>query len=156
MPLTDAEMHAVADGLPTKSAKIRALAAKGVARADIARFLNLRYQHVRNVLVADERAGRGVADAGETKTFDWPLTSKLDAAGRIVIPAPLRSLLRLEEGDEVVLQLEPSGEVRLLTRAAALKRARDLYRRFAPEGESLADVLIAERRRDAEDEARGR
>lgn len=37
--------------LETKSAKIRALAAAGFERADIARYLGIRYQHVRNVLL---------------------------------------------------------------------------------------------------------
>ena len=37
--------------LPTKSAKIRALDAEGWSRSDIARALDIRYQHVRNVLV---------------------------------------------------------------------------------------------------------
>lgn len=36
--------------MTTKSDKIRALAAQGMARADIARELGIRYQHVRNVL----------------------------------------------------------------------------------------------------------
>lgn len=40
----------VAD-LPTKSAKIRALAAKGLSRSEIAKGLGIRYQHVRNVLI---------------------------------------------------------------------------------------------------------
>ena len=35
----------------TKSASIRALDAEGYKRGDIARFLKIRYQHVRNVLV---------------------------------------------------------------------------------------------------------
>lgn len=39
------------DALPTKSAKIRAMAADGMSRGDIARTLGIRYQHVRNVLV---------------------------------------------------------------------------------------------------------
>ena len=38
-------------GCDTKSSKIRALNSKGHKRADIARFLDIRYQHVRNVLV---------------------------------------------------------------------------------------------------------
>ena len=38
------------EGLNT-SQKIRYLHAQGYARGDIARFLNKRYQHVRNVLV---------------------------------------------------------------------------------------------------------
>ena len=37
-------------GCDTKSSKIRALNSKGHKRADIARFLDIRYQHVRNVL----------------------------------------------------------------------------------------------------------
>ncbi len=45
------EMDAVAKALPTKSAKIRALDKMGATRAEIAKYLNIRYQHVRNVLV---------------------------------------------------------------------------------------------------------
>lgn len=37
----------------TTSDKIRALAARGVARADIAKMLSIRYQHVRNVLTTE-------------------------------------------------------------------------------------------------------
>lgn len=36
--------------LPTKSAKIRAMTADGISRSDIAKSLEIRYQHVRNVL----------------------------------------------------------------------------------------------------------
>jgi hypothetical protein len=43
-------MSIVVEGLPTTSAKIRALAAEGYLRADIARFLGIAYQHVRKVL----------------------------------------------------------------------------------------------------------
>ena len=38
----------------TKSGEIRRLAQGGMTRGQIARTLGLRYQHVRNVLVADE------------------------------------------------------------------------------------------------------
>lgn len=37
--------------LPTKSAKIRYLHSKGMKRGDIAKQLDIRYQHVRNVLI---------------------------------------------------------------------------------------------------------
>jgi DNA invertase Pin-like site-specific DNA recombinase len=40
------------DGLPTTSAKIRAMTADGMTRSQIAKALNIRYQHVRNVLQA--------------------------------------------------------------------------------------------------------
>lgn len=41
----------VVRGLATKSEKIRALATAGLTRTQIAAFLGIRYQHVRNVLV---------------------------------------------------------------------------------------------------------
>ena len=37
--------------LPTTSARIRYLAAQEMSRGDISRVLNIRYQHVRNVLI---------------------------------------------------------------------------------------------------------
>lgn len=37
--------------LATKSAKIRFLSATGMKRGEIAKMLNIRYQHVRNVLI---------------------------------------------------------------------------------------------------------
>ncbi len=156
MPLSHDQMRAITEPLSTKSAKIRALAQRGVERAEIARFLKLRYQHVRNVLEADRVKSRGSHDAAENKTLDWPLTSRLDAAGRVVIPAALRSVLGLSEGDEVLMRLGEHGELRLITRPAALERARELYRRFVPKGESLADQVLADRRREAEEESRGR
>lgn len=36
----------------TKSALIRSLSAQGKSRSEIAKMLNIRYQHVRNVLTA--------------------------------------------------------------------------------------------------------
>jgi len=49
---TKRPMDEVVKGLPTKSAKIRALDQEGYSRSEIARYLGIRYQHVRNVLVA--------------------------------------------------------------------------------------------------------
>jgi hypothetical protein len=39
--------------LPTKSAQIRFLFGRGIKRSEIALILNIRYQHVRNVLVTE-------------------------------------------------------------------------------------------------------
>lgn len=41
----------------TKSSKIRALDASGYTRSQIANFLGIRYQHVRNVLVTPLKGG---------------------------------------------------------------------------------------------------
>lgn len=48
----------VSDPTMNVSSKIRALHNYGVPRAEIAKLLNKRYQHVRNVLVADEQKAR--------------------------------------------------------------------------------------------------
>jgi len=44
-------LEEVVTNLPTKSAKIRALHAENYSRSEIAKFLEIRYQHVRNVLI---------------------------------------------------------------------------------------------------------
>ena len=73
--------------------------------------------------------------------------------GRIVIPAEYRKILGLKVGDEVILVLE-GEEVRLLTRRQAIKRAQEMVRRYVPEGRSLSEELIAERRAEVEREER--
>jgi hypothetical protein len=50
--MTRAEMDELTKGLITKSAKIRRLEDHGVSRSEIANYLGIRYQHVRNVLIA--------------------------------------------------------------------------------------------------------
>lgn len=49
--LTKVQLEQIA-ALPTTSAKIRYLNKEGYPRADIARILNKRYQHIKNVLDA--------------------------------------------------------------------------------------------------------
>ncbi len=50
----------------TVAGKIRALAGAGVPRADIARFLGKRYQHVRNVLEDDAQSSSSLGSGGCT------------------------------------------------------------------------------------------
>ena len=52
-------LRVIAQPHATVADKIRALSAAGVARADIARFLGKRYQHVRNVLEDDAQSSGG-------------------------------------------------------------------------------------------------
>ncbi|MBS0544695.1 MAG: AbrB/MazE/SpoVT family DNA-binding domain-containing protein [Proteobacteria bacterium] len=76
------------------------------------------------------------------------ITMKMSEGGRVVIPAEIRQALGIKEGDLVYWDLV-DGEARLSTRAARLRRAQALVRRHVPEGVSLADELIAERRTEA-------
>ncbi len=73
--------------------------------------------------------------------------TKIGEGGRIVIPAEYRQALGLQVGDEVILRLE-GGELRIFTLNQAIKRAQELVSRSIPEERSLADELIAERRRE--------
>ncbi|MBO6639547.1 MAG: AbrB/MazE/SpoVT family DNA-binding domain-containing protein [Roseitalea sp.] len=72
----------------------------------------------------------------------------MGAAGRLVIPADLRELLAIGEGDEVSLSIE-DGALVMRTRAGELARARAIVRQYVPEGVSLVDELIADRHADA-------
>lgn len=75
-------------------------------------------------------------------------TSKVDSAGRIVVPAEMRRELGLQPGSEVMVRFQ-DGEIRVTTRKEALRRAQDLVCALVPKNVSLADELIAERRAEA-------
>lgn len=75
------------------------------------------------------------------------ISMKLSEGGRAVIPVEIRRELGLKDGDTVLWELA-DGEARLTTKAARVKRAQALVRRHVPAGASLADELIAERRRE--------
>jgi len=79
------------------------------------------------------------------------ISTKVTDGGRIVIPAEYRRALGLNVGDDVVLSLE-AGEIRILSRKEALRRAKALVRKYVPEGTVLSDELLAERRREAADD----
>ena len=79
------------------------------------------------------------------------IKTRLGEGGRIVIPVEYRQALGLNVGDEVILCLE-DGQVRIMTLRQAIKRAQELVSRYVPQGRSLADELIAERRLEAENE----
>jgi antitoxin component of MazEF toxin-antitoxin module len=92
----------------TVADKIRALAGAGVPRADIARFLGKRYQHVRNVLEGDAqtrggqtRAGQSPAGMGEGASSGGYVLGKADLSG-------LRDSGRLfeREGDDNAAYIE--------------------------------------------------
>jgi AbrB family looped-hinge helix DNA binding protein len=152
MPGSD--LRASVEHLPTTAGKIRALAAQGVARAEIARLLGIRYQQVRNVLERDkarETKSPGLSEPPQRPLHDdaTPSTKvRLGPDGRVVIPATMREALGLKEGDVLFARLE-GGEIKLLTPEAAMRRAQAIVRSFVPEGVSLVDELIADRRREA-------
>ena len=76
------------------------------------------------------------------------MKTKLREGGRIVIPAKYRKAMGLNPGDEVLLTLE-DDELKLVSTRRAIARAQALIREYIPEGVSLVDELIKERREEA-------
>ncbi len=165
-------MQRITEGLPTKSEKMRQLAMAGFKRSEIAKYLGVRYQFVYNVLSAPApkrgRAGRGVQPkstpspsevscAPQTAMAEPParwIWTRIGKNGAIALPEALRAALAIREGDSVQLVIEDDA-IRILTRDAALRALTSDVRRTIPEGVSLVDELIGDRRAEAAREASG-
>jgi len=167
------EIQRLADAQASVSDKIRALDRAGLNRAEIARFLSKRYQHVRNVLEADKLKGHGNPDpsryhqvgtqqpqigvndggggSGESRApaAFFRLTAERD--GSLVLPRHVLEAFGAAAG-EVLIGVAQPGEIVLRTAAASLSRAQELIRALIPGDDSLADSLVADRRREAEQE----
>ena len=81
-----------------------------------------------------------------------PVSTRLMPGGHVTLPRTFTKALGIQEGDNVTLRLE-GDELRLYSRATAIKRMQKLVARHVPAGAKLADELIAERRREARREA---
>ncbi len=153
-------MASVEDILASKATvadKIRALDAQGFPRAEIARLLGKRYQHVRNVLEGDRQVrgqAQGMAE-GEAPRFevevaptDWRggiFRMQLDAQGRLALPKEVIEAWGLSAGSVIMGELK-GDTIELITGQTSGRRAQELVRKYIPEGVSLVDELIADRR----------
>jgi AbrB family looped-hinge helix DNA binding protein len=72
---------------------------------------------------------------------------KIGPGGRIVIPAAMRDKLGLSEGDALMATYE-NGELRLISLAESVRQAQALVRKHVPEGVSLVDELLEDRRQE--------
>jgi AbrB family looped-hinge helix DNA binding protein len=77
--------------------------------------------------------------------------ARVNQNGRIVIPAAFRNALGIKPGDEVLLSVA-GDELRITSLKRRLARAQRLIRQRLKPGESLADELIADRRKAARNE----
>ena len=153
----------------TTADKIRALDGAGFARADIARFLGKRYQHVRNVLEGDAQSGGGyvvgradlsgvrepaggfeeapaepfVVDAGVAM-----LRLPVRDDGALALPALALQALGLKPGGVAIAELE-GDRLTIFSVKESVRRIQAMVRQLIPGDHSLADGLIAERRREA-------
>jgi hypothetical protein len=163
-------LETIARTQATVADKIRALAAAGVPRADIARFLGKRYQHVRNVLEGDAQSSSGgyvlgYADVSGVREGATPYKvdddpSEIDrrssgifwlrvrADGSLPLPAEVVEALAAKPGQRVFAQLK-DGSVTLLSSEAAADQAREMVRRLIPRGVDLVGSLLADRAAEA-------
>ena len=77
-----------------------------------------------------------------------PTKLKIGEAGRIVIPAEMRSAMMVKPGDTVTAEVV-DGEFRIVSPKVALKRVQALAEKYKKPGVSVVDELIAERRAEA-------
>jgi antitoxin component of MazEF toxin-antitoxin module len=70
---------------------------------------------------------------------------RVDENGGLLIPSLLLKALRIEAGDEVILQIE-NGELRITTQWQRIRRAQRRARQYVKPGISLVDELLAERK----------
>ena len=137
---------------------MRVLAKAGYKRGDIARFLGTSYQFVRNVLVKEEaqdaKSNAAVDDGSATvATSLRPKKVQVRPDGRIIVPAAFSQALGVKEGENLIAEIV-EGELHLLPIPAAVRKAQAIVRQFVPEGISLVDELLEDRRREVEREER--
>lgn len=162
-------LAAIAARQTTVADKIRALAAEGVPRADIARFLGKRYQHVRNVL-EDDAQGRpegggyvlGKADLSGVQEGPRPFDRDDDAAyidrrsatafwlevkpdGTLPLSQEIVEILGAEPGRRIFAKIA-DGRLTLMSADAAMAEAQDIVCKYIPPEVDLAGGLIEDRR----------
>lgn len=91
-----------------------------------------------------------IANSGELSNDVKSVGMPLGVGGRIAIPKEFRKALRMVQGERVVLVLDVGArELRVLTVREGVRRAQATALQHNPEGRSMVDELIAERRAEA-------
>jgi AbrB family looped-hinge helix DNA binding protein len=103
-----------------------------------------------------KKPGRGLSeDAAKWEAESADSTERLDLhvgpGGRIVIPAAFRKAMQGKEGDRVMARVV-DGELRVITPKMGVRLAQKMVRETIPDGPSLIDTLMDERRREVADE----
>ena len=78
--------------------------------------------------------------------------TRIEADGKIQLPPQVLEQLDFEVGKDVELEIKKKSLHVSLSVAERVKRAQARVRKYVPEGVSLVDELIADRRREAEND----
>ena len=136
--MTDEEMHRLIASARTKSEGIRRLFRAGVSKAAIARCMELRYQHVYNVLLRETSPEQEGVTAPSEPAF---AALQVDAKGRVQLPADFLSANGLDGGGTLFCRHDPRG-LTLLGRESALEGLREAARKRMPDQAALLDALL--------------
>lgn len=126
-------MISLTEGLTTKADKIRALHRAEYSRSQIADFLGIRYQHVRNTIVNDERAGYNpeIVPQPNRQTSHESISAaglrniEVDENGCALVPPDLLESLGSFEDDEqaILYALKVPGGLFVCTAEGLVARA---------------------------------
>ncbi|MBN1369815.1 MAG: AbrB/MazE/SpoVT family DNA-binding domain-containing protein [Dehalococcoidaceae bacterium] len=76
------------------------------------------------------------------------MKTKIHEGGRLVIPAPYRKAMGLKPGDEVLVFME-EGEIRVVSLRQSIQQAQGFIKCYNPEGRTLSEELLKDRREEA-------
>ncbi len=99
-------------------------------------------------------ARKGLAEEAQPFKHDGGLQSvdytrlKIDSAGRIVIPAEMRTAVLVKPGDTVTAEVV-NGELRIVSPEVVLRQIRALAQQHKKPGVDEVDEFIADRREEA-------
>ena len=71
----------------------------------------------------------------------------IELEGRLTLPQEIQQILNLESGDRLILTLEDSGKLQLVSLKQQVKKLRGLLKDKSPD-RNLVDELIQERRQE--------
>lgn len=78
--------------------------------------------------------------------------TRIEADGKIQLPPQILEELDFETGQDVALKVEEKSLRVSLSAAERIRRAQEIVRKYIPEGTSLVDEFIEDRRREAEND----
>jgi AbrB family looped-hinge helix DNA binding protein len=79
---------------------------------------------------------------------------RLGNRGRLVLPSKLRRRMGVQDGDRMILTVDPDGTTRLASVREVVQRLAGSWAHLEPRDVSWSDELIRERREEARREAR--
>lgn len=145
--MTREEMDRLTAGMTSKAAKVRALNEAGVTTGDISRYLDIRYQHVYNVLLragAIEKSAPSRDAKADVLGGDGDIiVGRVNEAGAIELPAEIMNRYGLAAGEALFCRAMDDG-LAVLSHQAAREAITRAARKKMPEQAALLEALIGQ------------